>query len=285
VLGPSADAARTDRSVSAAAAARAADSLDCNTQIVGVNAQRKLVFKTVHNNDLTRTKVTGQRLPFDPSGMEFYQYQPIRNGYDLSVTAVRPQGRPQVLTVRQLNGKRLMSYTAKPMLNKSFTAPLYAGSGGYYVFSASTSGTIRRWTTFRNDHGGVSFGKPQIVLQGLRGITTLAFANRVKVNGVRNDVLYATGRHGALYQVQVPITERERTHVKTVVTTGFRGTTDLSLSTCNGHVSKLSIVAINATDDKATWFTLTDQLAPRAGNLTDRGGVAEGTDWVLHATF
>jgi len=59
----------------------------------------------------------------------------------------------------------------------------------------------------------------------------------------------------------------------------------LSLGSCNRRVSKLSIIAIDATHDKATWFTLNDQLSPRASNLKDRGLVADASDWTLHATF
>ena len=45
------------------------------------------------------------------------------------------------------------------------------------------------------------------------------------------------------------------------------------------------VLAINADDDKATWFTLTDQFAARGSNLTNRGLVADGANWKLHATF
>ena len=258
--------------------------IKCDTQVAGVNNGRKLVIRTVSNTDLVSNKVTSKRLPLDPTGMAFYGSKAIRGGFKVSFTAISGRGRPQIVSVKQLNRKPKLTFTSERMLNKSFKAQLYAGSDGFYVFTASSAGMIKRWTTYRNARGGISFGDPQNVLQGLRGIRTLAFADRARVKGIQYDVLYATHKHGGILQVMVPTGDRGRTRVKTITTEGFRGTTSMSLSRC-GNASTLSILAIDAVDNEATWFTLTDQFHARARNLTNRGLVAETSDWRLHATL
>jgi hypothetical protein len=267
-----------------ASAAKAADArITCSTQVVGVTEDRKIIIRTLTNATIDEEKQSFGALPFDPSGTAFFEYHEIKHGYTMGIRAVNPHRRPAIFTVKQLNGKPNLTFTTKRMGPAHFTAGVFAGSAGYYVF-AVVHGTVTRWTTFKDRRGHLSYGDPRVVARSTN-LTTLSFTFRKKVPGGVSDVLWGTTRAGELVQLRVPIDDPRDSRLRIVKRRGFDDVSDISLGFCGGHASTLSIIAIDGSANEATWYTVRDQFAPRASNVTNRGLAGDGADWRIHATF
>ena len=65
---------------------------------------------------------------------------------------------------------------------------------------------------------------------------------------------------------------------------GFAAVTGLSLSVCGTNPAYASLIAIDRTHNTARWYTLRNSFNPKPANLVNRGLVARGADWRLHAT-
>jgi hypothetical protein len=256
----------------------------CSTQVVGVDASRHLVLRDVQNRKLLDDKRTAGALPFDPTAIGFHGYKDTAAGYKEGFTAIVPGQSPRLINVRQFDARSRLTFTTEKMRMRSFGPRLFATSGGYYNFTVTPPGTLKRWTLFVSRSGQRYYGSPQRVLRGADHLATLAYAFRKKVGGVESDYLYATTDSGGLVQLRVPVDRPSLARKTTVKHSHFKAATDLSLSYCNTP-STLSLIAVNATDGEARWFTLSDQFHPRATNVVDRGLILRQSDWTLHAVI
>ena len=110
----------------------------------------------------------------------------------------------------------------------------------------------------------------------MRGLTTLAWDARTSVGGVKTDLLWATTKAGALKQIQIPVEDLSGSKVIMVKRTGFKDVTALSASFCNDEATHASLIAIEATNNRARWFTLEDQTTPETSNLINHGLIGKG---------
>jgi hypothetical protein len=256
----------------------------CSTQVAGVDASRHVVLREIQNRELLADKRTAGALPFDPTALGFHGYKDTTTGYKEGFTAIVPGQSPRLINVRQLDGRSRLTFTTEKMRMRSFSPRLLATSGGYYNFTVTPPGVLKRWTLFVSRSGQRYYGSPRRVLRGVDHLATLAYAFRKKVDGIESDYLYATTDSGGLVQLRVPVDRPSQARKTTVKQHHFKGTTDLSLSYCDTP-STLSLIAVNATDGEARWFTLSDQFHPRATNLVDRGLILRQADWALHAVI
>jgi hypothetical protein len=150
---------------------------------------------------------------------------------------------------------------------------------------AASHGTLKRWTTYRDPRGRLSYIDSTIVAKNVPGLRTLSFIFRKKVDGAVSDVLWGTTKTGKLQQMRIPVDHPENAKVVTVRKHGFDTVNAVSLSYCNDHPSTLSMIAISGSANSARWFTLRDQFQPRSRNLTNHGPAGQGANWHLHSTF
>jgi hypothetical protein len=120
-------------------------------------------------------------------------------------------------------------------------------------------------------------------------LTSLQATAISKVRGVPSEILYATTSSGRLLQVVVPFAHPGRARVHTLASSGYEGVTELSWTVCNprGKGDQHAVVAIDATDNRATWTTIEHAYRnPRAtlhGPVTD--AVPTATEWRLSAAL
>ena len=66
---------------------------------------------------------------------------------------------------------------------------------------------------------------------------------------------------------------------------GFADVTGLVPSICNESENHFSVIAVEAGNNRARWFTLVNQRAPRGANLVNHGVIGEGLNWRIRATY
>jgi hypothetical protein len=260
--------------------------MQCPTQIVGVRGDGRLIFRTLTNAHIDSEKTTISPLTFDPTGFALYDFKTVDGGYKLGIRAIRRLGSPAIITVAQHDSVDTLHVVGyKTMRNTSFDGfGAFAGSGSYYVFTAS-HGTLTRWTTYKDPRGRLSYTFATVVTKNVPGLRTLSFMTRKRVDGALSDILWGTTKTGTLQQIRVPVDDPKHPRVITVRKHGFDDVNAISLSYCGAHLSTLSIIAISGSTDTARWLTMRDQFQPRSRNLTDHGPAGEGANWHLHATF
>jgi hypothetical protein len=111
-------------------------SMECQTQIVGVQGDGRLIYRTLTNAEIVGEKTTPAPLKFDPTGFALYNFKTVEGGYRLGIRAMQRLGNPSIITVAQhdsIDSLHVVGYQA--MKNTDFHGfGAFAGSGSYYVF-------------------------------------------------------------------------------------------------------------------------------------------------------
>jgi hypothetical protein len=260
--------------------------MQCPTQVVGVQGDGRMIFRTLTNAQIVSEKTTPAPLTFDPTGFALYDFKTVKGGYRLGIRAIQRLGYPSIISVTQHDSSDSLHVVGyKTMKNTDFHGfGAFAGSGSYYVFTA-WHGKLKRWTTSKDPRGVLAYTSATVVTKNVPGLRTLSFMTRKRVDGALSDILWGTTNTGKLQQIRVPVDDPRHPKVITVRKHGFDAVNAISLSYCGNHQSTLSLIAISGAADTARWLTMREQFQPRSRNLTDHGLAGEGANWHLHATF
>jgi hypothetical protein len=257
----------------------------CETSVVGVLPNGKLVDRWVKNTSLEEDHVSTAPLPFAVNNMVSAGSDAITGGRMSHVNTFTSGGRPHTIDVTRHDNSADLTVAVAATYQRSFGPRLVAGSGRYYVYTIDGHGRLKRWTRERDSAGRLWFDSPKLVARHLGSLKTLSYSWTYKVNGGWRDFLYGTTRGGALKQLQVPWHKPAKAKITTIKKSGFSSYTGLSLAFCGTNANYISIVAIDRKHNRARWYTVSKVLRPGAAHVTRRGLVAPGMDWRLHATF
>lgn len=257
----------------------------CETSVIGVLPNGRLIDRVVKNTSLEKEYVSTAALPFGVNNMVITGGEQITGGRLFHVNTFTSGGRPHNIDVTEHDSPTDLTVAVTKTYSRSIGQRLVAGSARYYVYSVDSHGRLKRWTRAADSAGHYWFDNPKLVARHLGGLKTLSYSWTYKVNGGWRDFLYGTTRGGALKQVQIPWRNPAKAKIATIKKSGFASYTGLSLSFCNNNTKYLSIVGIDRVHNRARWYTLQGVLAPRGANVVRRGWVAPGSDWRLHATF
>ena len=266
-----------------ASSAAAEETLTCRGASVGVLPSGKLLNRIHENGRQTRVKTTRTELPFRPTTMGYAGWEQIDGGYREYYLAAARDGRPRMLVVTNKDARRRLGASVIRFAHTGFT-PRLVGMGIAGPHLLALEGSVLRQYRVRSTDNGLVLRNPRVAKRNMDGLKTLSWYSRQSVAGVRTDIFLATTRSGALVQVRVPVRNPGDTRIVRVKRSGFKRYTGLSLSYCDTRATAL-IVAVDARNNLARWFTLERQLAPRARNLTDHGLAAEGKNWRLRAVI
>lgn len=256
----------------------------CWTGVTGVASNGKLVERTVHGTKVTETKTSATAFPVPAESIVFLRSTQISGGYTQHLHVYVPGRRPAIVDVTSLDASPNLTATVAGHYKSAFGGRHIADSGSYYAYGLDASGNLKRWTRFQDGGGNLYFGAPRIVARGQGGLKTLSYQWSFKKDGVWRDVLYGTTRAGALKQFQVRWNAPAKPKITVLRKTGFANVTGLSMSACGSSASYASLIAIDRTHNRARWYTLRSSFTPKSSNLVNRGLVAPGADWRLHAT-
>lgn len=87
--------------------------LSCRSQLVGVTRANQVVTRLIENGTVTRQKLTSTALPYNPTNVGFYGGKTITGGTELSFTTINTDGRPRILTIKDLDADKSLTYTSK----------------------------------------------------------------------------------------------------------------------------------------------------------------------------
>jgi hypothetical protein len=247
----------------------------CQTVVLGFDSDHRLRRDTLVADRVVRTTRSSKGLKAEVTAGGFYD----RSHLDL----VSRDGVPRSVTFRS-NRKKLRATQVDKFDQDGFAPRLFAENYTFYAYSI-TRGTMRRWGVIRSRNGHLRFVPSGVVGNGFRDVTSLQASVFAKVHGVPSELLYATTRSGALWQIVVPLNGPRRARVVTLATAGYEGTTELAWSACSprGKDGLHSLVAIDPAADRATWTTVTFPLTRPKAVL--RGAVTGETDWRLRAVL
>jgi hypothetical protein len=266
--------------VAAPAPAVAAEDLTCRSGAAGVLPNGKLLERGLENGRQTRVKATGAELPFRPTTMGYAGWEQVDGGVRHYYVAAARDGRPRFLLVTDKDARRTLNARAVRFATTGFT-PRLVGMGMVGSELLALEGSVLRQYNIAPSENGPVLRNPRVAKRNMDRLKTLSWYSRQPVAGVKTDIYYATTKAGALVQIRVPVKNPANTKVVTVKQTGFKPYTGLSLGYCNDSRATALIVGVNATGNLARWFTLEQQLAPRAKHLTNHGLAAEGKNWRL----
>lgn len=284
-LATAATAVLSTISAGAAVAPASAAALTCRSQVVGLTGGNQVVYRGVENGKVAFQKFTATSLPFGAGQMGFLTSQAITGGDKTSFVAIAKDGRPRVLTVKDVTGSKSLSQSSTRMLTTSFTPRLFTKSTGVHAFALNNLNQLRRLVTYRDSSGRLYFGTDQLVLKNMGNLKTISFYNRQKVAGVNTDVLYATTKTGGLKQILVPVRRPANARMVTLERSGFAQYTAISLGRCNDDAGTAYIVGVDAVHNVARSYVLRRQAQASGANLTYAGPVASGYNWRLHAVL
>lgn len=267
------------------ATAAAAAAPTCLAEVVGLTAGNKFVSRRMENGTVVRQKLTATAVPFRAKQMGFLEQATIKGGVRTSFIAIATDGRPRVLTVKDVNASRSLAQSSKRMTTSGFAPRLFTKSIGPHAFALDDLNRLQRLVTYRDSDGNYFFGSARVALKGMGSLRTLSFYNRQKIAGVNTDVLYATTRTGALKQIRVPVRRPGNARVVTIKRTGFASFSELSLGACNHDLNTAFIIGVDPGHNLARSYVLRDQAHPSASNLTANGRVAPSYSWKLHAVL
>jgi len=257
----------------------------CETSIVGVQPDGRLVDRRVTNTAVEKEYLTADPLSFPVDNMVFTGAEQVTGGSVSHLNTFSSGDTPRNVDLARQDGSTVHTATVAATYAKPFSARLVAGSASYFVYTVDGRGRLRQWTRERDDAGHFWFDNPKLVARHMGGLKTLSYSWTFKLDGKWNDFLYGTTRGGALKQIRIPWRKPGNAKVVTIKKSGFASYTGLSLSFCGNNAKYLSIVGVDRVHNRARWYTLRGALAPRAANLVRRGWVAPGAEWRLHGVF
>jgi hypothetical protein len=273
-------AALPTATAAAAAGTAARAALTCKGGVIGFSQDGHLVNRGVTNKKVIADNLSTNTVAFNPTGFTFQGGTQVDGGFEQLMTTINTDG--QARTIRVLygpdNGPATITSVAN-MRNRNFDGRLLAGSGSSKDFILDKAGTLKLYQTYAETTGRLFWAKPVVVRRNLGGLTSLVFFGRLTVDGVKKDILWATTRHGALLQLQVPARQVTKAKVIVVKKRGFKNVTGISPSACNKTATIGSLVALQGTKNQAHFYTIKNQTHPLASNLVDHGLFPAGNDW------
>lgn len=295
LLGPALIAALLPLAVGAAAPAGADTTTDsaadtgtptCSGFVSGFDGDEHAVERRVEDGRVTQVEQSRDRFgPWSVRSASVWSSRSVgTNSVEIVYAVLGSDDRPRWVRVTDPD----TTTTTQPLridatrFRGELTDRLIAQAHGYYRYTLDRRGELVRRTTYQTSDGHLYYGGAHVLLDGLRGLTTLTAASldRVVLDGRKTDLLWATTRDGALLQVQVPAHARAR--VVTVAPTGFEGVDGLSPMNCTAS-DETMFVAVDRQPGTARWYTITDWTHPSAANLVDHGDVVAERPWHLHA--
>ena len=268
-----------------ATAATAATAPRCLAEVVGLTAGNKFIARRMENGKVLRQKLTATEVPFRAKQMGFFDQATINGGFKTSYIAIASDGRPRVLTIKDLDASRTLSQSSKRMTTSGFVPRLFTKSVAPHAFALDNLNRLQRLVTYRDSSGNLFFGHAQVALKGMGSLKTLSWYNRQMIAGVNTDVLYATTKTGALKQIRIPVRRPGNARVVTIKRTGFAQYSELSLGACNQDLNIAFIIGVDPGHNLARTYVLRNQARPSAANLTANGRVARNYSWKLHAVL
>ena len=268
---------------SPAATSVAAATPVCETALMGVQADGKLIERNVVGAEIKRERTTADKLPYGANNLLWFGSTKISGGYVFYIHTFSPDGHPRNISVYDRDAAANLTTKVTTTYVHSFSPRLVADSGRYYIYGVDKTGTLKRWTRV-NSNGTYLYSDARTVASNMGGLHTLSYSYTYKLDGKMYDFLVATTASGALKQIRIPWSAPGSETIKTLGRAGFQNYTSLSPAFCNDNPNYLMVLAINNTTGQARWFTLANLLAPNPDNLVNRGLVAPDADWHLHAT-
>ncbi|HET7736916.1 MAG TPA: hypothetical protein VFK52_13135 [Nocardioidaceae bacterium] len=268
-----------------AATPQRAAGLTCSTGVRGFTADGKMVSRGFANATLKSDKISGNSLPVVPRGISILSGKEIEGGFSETYTSINPDGRARLITLTQLTASETTTVSAKNMKNSGFYQRLLTSADSYYEYMVDGRGVLRRFTTTQDQRGRISFEDPVVVRRKLGSLKSLTYAGAMRINDLRTDLLWGTTKKGALVQLRIPVKKLGQSSLRVVKRGGFADVTGLVPSYCNNKVSHVSLIAVEAANNRARWFTLRDQATPKAANLVNHGLIGEGLNWRIRSTF
>ena len=255
----------------------------CETSVVGVRPDGRLVDRWVTNTSVDKEFLTADPLSFPVDNTVLVGAERVTGGSVSHFNTFGSGDTPRTIDLTRQDGSTVLAVTVAATYVKPFSARLVAGSGSYYVYTVDGRGRLLQWTRERDSAGNLWFDSPKLVARHMGGLKTLSYSWSYKVDGRWNDFLYGTTRGGALKQMRSPFRKPANAKVLTVKKSGFAAYTGLSLAFCGTNAKYISLIGVDRVHNRARWYTLSGVLAPRASHLVRRGWVAPGAEWRLRA--
>lgn len=259
----------------------------CETGIFGVrDSNNTLVIRHVKNTGVVSERTKASPISVKVSNLLAFDSVKVSGGFVTHIEAIVPGSNPRRYSVRDITAEPNLTLQPGPAYGPgTFNPRLVAGSGRYYVYTIGNSGDLLRFTRLKDSAGRYYYGLAKVVERNMSGFRTLSYYASYQLGGKWTDFLYGTTATGALKQIRIPWSAPSDQAIRTEASSGFAGTTGLSLSFCNQNDNYLSVVAINRSTGQARWFTKAGVLQSSGGAVIDRGLIQPDADWRLHATL
>jgi hypothetical protein len=257
------------------AAERRAPTVHCSGYLGGVDAHGRLHWRYLDSSSVTN-EVVSDPLPFSVTNIGLVHRDVFDFKSVLHMRATSEKGRPRAVTgtMSDADGSpSTLSVESTPIDNWGFTPRLFtsARSEDQAPHVASKVFAVRgprlvRFTTVHDTYPSSHFDDRVVLRRHMKTVKTLAYYNRLKVNGRTSDILFATTRKGSLLEIRVPVGAPHKVSVVTVKRSGFARCTGLAVpypewgSCWNG----IGIAGVSAKDNLARWYSLTHVRDPKA---------------------
>ncbi|MBO9523069.1 MAG: hypothetical protein J7518_16170 [Nocardioidaceae bacterium] len=269
--------------VAAAGPAEAATP-SCWTYVIGVNGSNKVVNRILHGTQQTKQWVSADALAMPAESIVSFGAEDVPGGTKSRYHVYYPGRRPAEVDVTKLDASPTLSTKLVGLFSRASSARHVTGGAKYFGYGVDARGNLKRWMRLDDGTGHQYLGDARLVARNMGGIRSLSYVTSFKTSSGWRDVLYGTTRAGALKQFQIPWRSPGRPKITVLRKTGFAAVTGLSLSACGTNPAYASLIAIDRTHNRARWYTLRSSFNPKPSNLVNRGLVARGADWRLHAT-
>lgn len=272
--------------VASSTPASAAAAPICNTTVVGVRSDGRLVERWVQGTRILENKVSSNGVGVPAESMIWLGDDDVPGGRVYHYQVYYPGRRPALLDVTNLKGSNTLTNKIAGHFIRAVNIKRVADSGRYFVYGIDRYGNLKRFIRYVDDSGNLFLGSPTLVARNMGNLKTLTYHWTYKGgDGAWRDVLYGTTSGGALKQFQIAWRAPGRPKITTLRTRGFASITGLSTTSCGASASYASIVAVDRVNNRARWVTLRYSFTPKSSNLVIRPLVAPGADWRLHAVL
>lgn len=257
----------------------------CWTQVIGVTSNGRILNRIVHGTRMTEQKVSTTAVGVPAESIVAFFGRKFTGGVTYRYHVYSPGRRAAEVDVTDRDSSSNLTTKVVGHFGRASNARHLANGAKYFTYGVDGSGNLKRWTRLDDGSGQQYLGAAKTVARNMGNLRTLSYQSSYKASGGNRDVLFGTTRAGALKQIQVPWNAPGKPKITMLRATGFASTTGLSLSQCGLSGSHASIIAIDRTHNRARWYTLRNSFTtPQPSSLVNRGLVARGANWNLHAT-
>lgn len=250
-----------------------------------LDADGTMFQRLVTGNTVKSERKTAGSTGLAITNLLFFDSVKVNGGFVEHIETIVSQSTPRRFSLRDIDAQPNLTLQPGPAYKPGkFSPRLVAGSGRYYVYGVGTDGDLSRYTRFATSTKQYYYSAKTIVAHNMGGLRSLSYYASYQIAGKWTDILYGTTSSGGLKQLRIAWSAPKSPSFRTEATTGFTGTTGLSLSNCNDNDNYLSVIAINRSTGEARWFTKAGVLQS-VGPVVDRGPVQPDADWHVHATF